>query len=106
MESALFGLIPCTRHGEQGVRDERLIELLSLAQKRIGLSPVPHLRSLHYFNGQLWVTWKDETTRAKFARAVDEAWRELPEPGPTLHLVPSDASYDFQESVMNNADKD
>jgi len=98
--------VPCTRHGAKGVHDERLIELLALAQKRMGLSPVPHLRSLHYFNGQLWATWKDAATRAKFARAVDEAWKELPESGPTLHLVPSDDAYDFQENVMNNADSD
>lgn len=106
MESALFGLIPCTRHGANGVRDERLIELLSLTQKHMGFSPVPHLRSLHYFNGQLWATWKDEAAREKFARTVDAAWLELPESGPTLHLVPSDEAYDFQENVMNNADTD
>jgi hypothetical protein len=72
----------------------------------MGLSPAPYLRSLLYFNGQLWATWKDELTRTKFSHLVDEVWRELPELGSTLHLVPSDEAYDFQENVMNNADPD
>jgi hypothetical protein len=72
----------------------------------MGVSPVPHLRSLHYFNGQLWATWKDDATRARFSRSLDAAWTDLAESGSTLHLVPSDEAYDFQENIMNNADVD
>jgi hypothetical protein len=104
--NVLLTPIPCTRHGEAGVRDARLVELLTAAQKQVDSSLAPYLRSLHYFNGQLWATWKDDASRSKFARTIDLAWRALPETGPTVHLIPSDESYDYQENVMNNADTD
>jgi hypothetical protein len=98
--------IPCTRHGEVGVRDTRLVELLTAAQKHVDSCLASNLSSLHYFNGQLWATWKDDASRAQFARTIDRTWQALPENGPTVHLIPSDESYDFQEDVMNNADAD
>jgi hypothetical protein len=98
--------VPCTRHGEAGVEDPRLVELLNAAQLRIDANLAAHLRSLNAFNGQLWVTWKDDASRATFARIIDQSWRALDETGPTIHLIPLDESYDYQEDVMNNADGD
>jgi hypothetical protein len=98
--------VPCTRHGEAGVRDERLVELLTAAQRCVDANLASHLSSLHYFNGQLWVTWKDDASRSTFARTIDQTWRALSETGPTVHLIPSDESYDYQENVMNNGDGD
>jgi hypothetical protein len=102
----MLRVIPCTRHGEAGVRDARLTELLELAQRQMRTNPVPCLKSLHYFSGQLWATWKDNASRSEFARAIDKAWREIPETGSTTHLISCDDLYDYQENVMNNADAD
>jgi hypothetical protein len=98
--------IPCTRHGEAGVQDERLVNLLESAQRCSDENLVAHLRSLNGFNGQLWATWKDDASRTRFARLIDQSWRALGETGPTLHLIPVDESYDYQEDVINNADGD
>jgi hypothetical protein len=98
--------IPCIRHGEPGVRDPRLLELLSEAQHQTAVDLSLHLRALTYFNGQLWCTWTDETARSKFARALDKVWAGLGESGSTMHLVPSDEPYDYQEEVMNNAGRE
>jgi hypothetical protein len=98
--------IPCTRHGKAGVRDEQLVELLEAAQLSSDANLVAHLRSLNDFNGQLWATWKDDASRTRFARLIDQTWRARGETGPTLHLIPADESYDYQEDVINNADSD
>jgi hypothetical protein len=98
--------IPCTRHGEATIRDERLIELFQAAQRRVATNLAAHVRSLHDFNGQLWVTWKDGASRTGFAQFIDQSWRALGETGPILHLIPVDDAYDYQEDVINNADGD
>jgi hypothetical protein len=98
--------IPCTRHGESGIRDERLIELFEAAQRSVATNLAAHVRSLHDFNGQLWVTWKNNVSRTEFAPVIDQNWRALGETGPTIHLIPVDDSYDYQEDVINNADRD
>jgi hypothetical protein len=98
--------IPCTRHGECGTRDERLIELLRAAQRTVAADLAPHVRSLHDFNGQLWMTWKNEVSRSQFAAVFDQHWQALGETGPTIHLIPVDDAYDYQEDVINNADRD
>jgi hypothetical protein len=98
--------VPCTRHGEAGVCDRRLVELLTTAQSSVDAILAAHLRSLTDFNGQLWVTWKDGASRTKFGRIIDQSWQALGETGPTIHLIPVDDSYDYQEDVMNNADGD
>jgi hypothetical protein len=100
------GTIPCTRHGKAGARDERLVQLLEAAQLGSDPNLVTHLRSLNDFNGQLWATWKDDASRTRFAPLLDQTWRALGETGPTLHLIPVDESYDYQEDVINNADSD
>lgn len=88
------------------MRDRRLLELLSEAQNHVAVDLSLHLRALTYFNGQLWCTWMDETARSNFARAIDKVWTGLGESGSTMHLVPSDEPYDYQEEVMNNADRE
>jgi hypothetical protein len=98
--------VPCVRHGEPGVRDEALLRLLAATQTRVSVDISLHLRLLTYFHEQLWCTWKDTAARSKFARVVDDAWKALGESGPTIHLVPSDQSYDYQEEIMNNADRE
>jgi hypothetical protein len=102
----LSSAIPCTRHGKAGARDERLVELLESAHLSSDANLVAHLRSLNDFNGQLWATWKDDASRTRFARLIDQSWRALGETGPTLHRIPVDESYDYQEDVINNADGD
>jgi hypothetical protein len=98
--------IPCTRHGECGTRDEGLIELFRAAQHAAAANLAPHVRSLHVFNGQLWVTWKNGRSRSQFAAVFDQNWRTLGESGATIHLIPVDDDYDYQEDVINNADRD
>jgi hypothetical protein len=102
----VLAAIPCIRHGEPGVRDARLLELLSEAQNRVPVDLSLHLRALTCFNGQLWCTWKDAAARSKLARVIDKVWKGLGESGSTMHLVPSDEPYDYQEEVMNNAGRE
>jgi hypothetical protein len=98
--------IPCTRHGEAGVADPQLVELLNATQQCVDVPLAAHLGSLSALNEQLWVTWKDEASRAKWSRVIDRNWRALGQTGPTIHLVPADETYDYQDDVMNNADGD
>ncbi|MCT2401217.1 hypothetical protein [Novosphingobium mangrovi (ex Huang et al. 2023)] len=98
--------IPCTRHDRVGTDDPLLRRVLAGAGTRHGCELTPLLLALYMHEGQLLATWKCRKDLKSGSAALDAAWHAEEGEGTILHLVPSDAEYDYQEEVMENPFQD
>ncbi len=96
-------LPPCTKHGVRGTADPRILAALEASSRVAGVHLAERIESMIDFDGQLWTTWRSSQDLAAAARYVDQAWTEVIYNRGTLHLVRSDADYDYQEDCMNEA---
>lgn len=96
-------LPPCIKHGVRGTADPRILAALEASTRVAGSQLAERIESMIDFDGQLWTTWRSTQDIAAAARYVDDAWTEVNTNRGTLHLVRSDADYDYQEDCMNEA---
>jgi hypothetical protein len=94
---------PCIRHGERGIADARVVAVLEASSRAAVRELAARIASMTDFDGQLWTTWRSSEDRDACAAFVDNAWQQNGGARGTLHLVRSDADYDYQEDCMNEA---